>query len=355
MCHSDHIFTFKVLLLLDIKLASTLLQNLLNLLTLNPHILWIDVASAHWALIFIVELIDDAALMECVAHVTSKWSNLVPILEIREADDTVCDAPEAARVVGNFGRLVNHTLSRFSLPVFICAMRAIRINDAWAENGGNCDSTHYNEGLGEDEADDDGEDGETEAGIWVVAMRGEAVECIQDVDGPGSVQDSRHCFQYENSLRHYILVICCEEKLNQESKDSFRDDTCVEEGHVEHGRLKLTAFVHHWQCKQASQAGCSKTALFKQLVLVLLLKSFRRRHSRSLFTDSRYMSWDGIDIIVWWSCSTICSIMIIVSIGLVIVALTCLVVVIVAVEAFHPASVGRLLRRGLITTLPSRS
>ena len=160
---------------------------MINLLILHPHILWIDVASADWADIVSVKPCDDAFLVECVAHVTSQWGNLISLLEVNEADDTVCDAPESASVVSDFGSLVNHTLSRLSLPVLILAVRAIWVDDAWAENDTDCDSNHDNKGLREDEADDNREHSETEAGIWVVAMWRKAIECVQDVDGPSSV------------------------------------------------------------------------------------------------------------------------------------------------------------------------
>ena len=165
-----------VLLLFEVILAAALIQNVLQLFILHAHVVRVDVAPAHWAHIVRLKPFDDALGVESVSHVAPERRHLVPFLKVNQADDAVLDAPETSLVVGDLGSLVDNTLPRFPLPVLVGAVGAPGVNEAGAEDDGDGDGDHDDEGLGQDEAYDDSEDGETEAGVGVVAVWREAIE-----------------------------------------------------------------------------------------------------------------------------------------------------------------------------------
>ena len=128
--HSDQNVTCRLifLLLVKIKLAATLLQNRLNLIFLQTHILWINVCSANRTDIVCVEPCHNAFVMESMAHIASQWSHLIALIEVNEAHNTIRDSPEASLVVRCFWSEINYTLSRFTETVLLGAPRAPWVN-----------------------------------------------------------------------------------------------------------------------------------------------------------------------------------------------------------------------------------
>lgn len=126
--------------------------------------------------------------MESVSHVAPQGRHFVALLEVLLADRALVDAPETAIVVRDFWRVVDDVLTGAALSGPLVVVVAKAVDDAWAEDDKDGDYAHHDEGLREDETDDNREDEETEARVGVVAVRCEALECAQAVDGPGRVE-----------------------------------------------------------------------------------------------------------------------------------------------------------------------
>ena len=112
-------------------------------------------------------------------------------------------------------------------------MDADLIDNAGAEDGQQDDGYNCEEGRRECEADYDGEDGQAEAGVRVVAVRCEALVALEHVDDPACVEQGRYRLDNVVEHLHPLLVVPHQKEPHKESHGCFHQNARVEKGHVE--------------------------------------------------------------------------------------------------------------------------
>ena len=140
--------------------------------------------------------------MESVSHIASQWCHLISFLKVYHADDTVLDTPEAAFVEGAAWSAVDDALTLLLAFLLFLSLLAVHPNQTRAEDHNHGGHTHDNKSPWKDEADDNGEDGQAVARIWVIAVWCKAIVRLQDVDCPCCVEYATNRLEDEVATGH---------------------------------------------------------------------------------------------------------------------------------------------------------
>ena len=140
--------------------------------------------------------------MESVTHIASQRCHLISFLKVYHADDTVLDTPEAAFVEDTAWSTVDDALTLFLAFLLFLSLLAVHPKQAGAEDDYHGCHAHDNKSPWKDEADDNGEDGQAVARIWVIAVWCKAIVRLQDVDGPCCVEYATNRLEDEVATGH---------------------------------------------------------------------------------------------------------------------------------------------------------
>ena len=147
-----------LLLLVKIKLATTLFQNWLDFPALKLHILLVYMRPTDWTHIVCLEPSDNALMVECVPHITSERGHLITLWEVHHAHDAIVNSPEASLVIGGLRRELDDALTRLVQSILLGTMRAELVDKTWAEDCKKHDGNYGEEGSWQCKADYDGKD-----------------------------------------------------------------------------------------------------------------------------------------------------------------------------------------------------